>query len=293
MDPTTLAQYNAQLPTSISAIQETAGGSNLGLQNYFSTPSAALNYGQAGANSMATAAGNGTYNPITAFQNSDPSYQYQINQAMQNVNNQSAAHGLLESGATQQDLLSTSQNLQNTQYQNWLGQQNSLFGNYQTQLGNLATAGLATNGATQANSNANTLAGLTSTNDTTAATNIGNANVSTGSSLSNANLGTSSNISQLLQALGINNASMYENTGAAVSNNIFNGNQFQAQIDSEIMNQNAQSAGASAASNGLGGSSGGGSSTAGNAAGTGFNGGPGTVTNFGNGNSTYTGTGGF
>src|SRR5579863_8787231 len=128
-----LAAYNAAL-TSSTPIQMTAGGSNQGLSNFFNSPEYAAMYGSQSGRTNATNAASGTYNPIAAFQNSDPSYQFQIDQALRNVNNSSAAKGLLESGQTQRDLLGQAQVMQNSQYQNWLGQQNSLFNNYQGQL---------------------------------------------------------------------------------------------------------------------------------------------------------------
>src|SRR6185437_10619705 len=229
-------------------------------QNFFNSPEYQALYGSQAAQQNASAIANGTYNPTTAFQ-ADPSYQYNMDQALRQVNNSSAARGLLESGQTQRDLLSTAQGLQNNYYQNWLGQQNQLFGNYQnnlntnlnnyqnnvsgqyqnynnnqisgfnnyqSQLANLANLGLQNNGASQANSNAQTLAQLFSGNNMTAGTNTSN-NI----------IGTGNNITQLLAQLGYLLGGQQLNTSAAQANNIFQGNQFQAQIDNEIMNQQA------------------------------------------------------
>lgn len=227
MTPEQLQQYTDAFSSS-APIEMTPGG-NVGLTNFFNNPSYALNYGQQAANQNSAAIANGTYNPIQAFQNSDPSYQYQIDQAMRNVNNNSAARGLLESGQTQRDLLTTAQGLQNQQYQGFLQNQNSLFGNYQNQLTNLANLGSQNTGATQAMSNSQLLAQL-----------LSGANLATGQGQSANYMNTGNNIAQLLANQGYLNAGAYMNTGAAMGNNLFNGNVLTSQLNANAMASNAK-----------------------------------------------------
>jgi len=234
-----LAQYNAlygQLtqPSSTAAtpIQDTSGGAVLGAQNFVNTPEYSLLYGQQNAQNQSNALAGGTYNPTTAFQQ-DPAYQYNMDQALAQVNNGSAAKGLLESGQTQRDLQTTAQGIQNNTYQNWLGQQSNLFANYQNQLSNLTNMGSSTanNQATTANSNSNLLAQL-----------LSGANLQTGSGISNANLSTGQNISTLLANLGNMLAGAQLNTGAAQSNNLFQGATLGTQINANNNASNAQTA---------------------------------------------------
>lgn len=232
MDATQLQQYEQLMSNPSSAsVSMTSGGNQQGLSNFFNSPIYSLMYGQQGANQAQQAANNGTYNPITAFQQYDPSYQYQINTALQNVQNQSAAKGLLDATNTQANMLSTAQNLQNTQYQNYLSNLTGQFGNYQNQLAGLANNGTATNEANSAYSSGQNLAGL-----------LSNANLNTGSQISSANQNTGQTISQLLANLGVSNANALLGLGSAQSNNIFQGNQFTAQTQANANASNAQAA---------------------------------------------------
>jgi|ERR1700733_5002853 len=223
MDETQLAQYNqlyqqATNPSVATSIPMTAGGSQQGLNSFLNTPEYALLYGQQNGANQAINATNGTYNPVQAFQN-DPGYQYNMNQALGQVNSASAAKGLLESSAGNTSLMNTASGLQNQYYQTFLGQQNSLFGNYQNQLANLTNLGSQSTGNQNAYNLGTGLAQLLSGNYQ-----------NTASGLSNANLQTGQNISSLLANQGMFGANAQLNTGAAQANNIFQGNQFSAQI---------------------------------------------------------------
>jgi len=231
MDASQLQQYQTLMSNPATTTPQTSGVSSAGMVNFFNSPIYGMLYGQQGATSNATAAQNGTYNPVTAFQNSDPSYQYQINQALENVNNMGAAKGLLESTNTQNNLLNTSQNLQNQQYQNWLGQQNSLFSNYQNQLYGLANQGAVNTQATSSNSANQNLASL-----------LAQLTSSTGSQLSSNSQNTGQTISQILANQGVLNANAYLGLGAGLSNNIFQGNTFTAQTQAQQSAQAAQNA---------------------------------------------------
>lgn len=245
MNEQQLAQYNqlynqllnssSQTPT---AIPMTSGGAVQGGTNFLNSPEYALLYGQQNAAQQAANMQNGTYNPITAFQQ-DPGFQFNLSQALAQTQNASAAKGLLNSGSTQNALLNQASGLQNQQYQTWLGQQNNLFNNYQNQLANLSNLGANASNqqASQVNNNSNLLAQL-----------LSNANLSTGQGISNANLGTGQTIAQLLANQGVLNAGAYLNTGAAQANNLFQGANLQTQINA---NNSASAAGTQGSYNNL------------------------------------------
>lgn len=268
-------------------------------QRFFNSAQAKTMYGSDRANKMSADIGAGTYDPTKAFQ-ADPGFDFMQQRALKAVNDNSAARGLLESGATQRDLLETSQGLQNQEYDKWLNMQqgslnkyqgdqtamqgnyenrqaavydsyvkdqmNSLnqyqnsqanalgayqgqqqavgndyrnnlqsqFGNYQQQLAGLANMGAANSGAQNA---FNLGTGL--------GTNVGNYYSNLGQLLSNAQLGTGSNISSLFGNLGSANASMLLNVAGAMGNNLFRGNEAQAQLNAANLarqagGQNAQ-----------------------------------------------------
>lgn len=268
MTPDQLTQYNQQITA--SPITMTAGGAAQGVNNFqgtpafnliygpqtqsnfFQSPQAQLMYGSQAANQMSAQSLAGTYDPIQAFQNADPSYQYQIDQAMRNVNNNSAARGLLESGQTQRDLLNTAQNMQNQQYQTWLGNQQNLYGNYANSVNNMfgtyqnQLAALTALGSQQTGSQNAFTAGQNQ------AQNIFAGNLATGQAIANANLSTGSNISSLLANQGVLNAGAILNTAAAQSNNLFQGNQFAAQLMGNVMGSNAQTQTGNASAQGFG-----------------------------------------
>lgn len=199
-------------------------------------------------------------NPIDRFQ-ADPAFEFNMNRALEQVNRKSAAKGLLESGATQRDLLETAQGLQNNEYNNWLNRQTAAYDNYQT---NQASAlNQYTNNQNQAfNQYQGNLAALTNLG----AQNTGNQNyVNTGNMLSqllgqgqlqtgqnwaqNAML-SGQNISSLLANQGSLNASALLNTAAARANNIFQGNSLYAQLAANAMASASKTAGSQIAGQG-------------------------------------------
>lgn len=183
------------------------------LQNQFmQTPAYQLQYGQ-----------NYSINPAERFQN-DPGVQMAIQAGMQPLMASYAGRGLGQSGALAQGL---SQYMYNN-YNNYTGQQASLYNTYQNQLANLVNSGMAVNGATQANNNSNLLAQI-----------LSNANLSTASNQANAHTNAGNNISQLLANLGVSNASSILNTGAAQSNNLMQGAELLAQANAQQQASNA------------------------------------------------------
>lgn len=209
-------QYNTQNP--ISGSTAAPGTTSQGLTNFLNSPDYQLLYG---TNDTST-------DPTQRFQQ-DPGYQFAIDQGMKQLQRNSAAQGLLESGGLQQQLLSYAQGTQNQQYQNYLTQQQGLFTNYQNNLGTAAAQGAQYTGAAQANSNAQLLANLLSSYQ-----------MGTGSTLFGGDLTTGQNISGLYANQGNSEAGIALNTASAQANNIFQGNQFQAQVTAnQNANQNA------------------------------------------------------
>lgn len=199
-------------PQAVDMIQATPSSA---LQNEFmQTPGYQLAYGNSpSAFSM---------DPSQRFFG-DAGTQMAIRAGMQPLMNNYAAHGLGQSGALAQGL---GQYMYNN-YNQFTGNQSSLFNNYQNQLQNLTQFGAQNSGSANAMTTGTNLAALVQQ----AATQMGNANLSTGS-----------NISQLLANLGISNAGSILNTGAAQSNNIGNGFQQLLQLQNNQAASNASSA---------------------------------------------------
>lgn len=76
-----------------------------------------------------------------------PGYQYAVNQALGQVNANSAARGLLESGRGQRNMIDRAQGMASQEYNNWWNQQNGLFNNYQDRLAGLAGGDTGANNA--------------------------------------------------------------------------------------------------------------------------------------------------
>lgn len=191
------------------------------LQNeFFNSPAFQLQYGTGPQQQIAQT---GSYNPATAFAN-DPGVALAVQQGAIPLENNFAARGLSQSGALTQAL---SQYMYNN-YNSYTSGQGTLFNNYQNQLAGLTSLGAqtATNQGNTINSDASTIATGTSNNA-----------MNTANSLSNANLSTAQNVSTLLGNQGVLDASAYLNTGAAQSNNLFQGAGLGAQIN---QNQQAQ-----------------------------------------------------
>ena len=144
----------------------------------------------------------------------DPGYQYAQDQAMQQVQRNAAAKGLLGSGRVIRDMQDRSMNMANQQYGNWFNRQNQAFNQYQNRLAGLAGG---PTGAEQANQ---------------MGTNLGQAGLQTG-----ANLGS------LFGGMGTAGMSGIVNTGAAQAGNINQAGGQAAQM--QAANQATKLAGAS------------------------------------------------
>jgi hypothetical protein len=207
----TLFNQISNNPSAQGALSMTAGGSQQGMSSFMNTPAYALAYGN-----------NTAANPAQRFAQ-DYGTQMSVYNGQQALSNQFAGQGLGSSGALAQGL---SQNMYNN-YGNYITGQESMFGNYQNQLANLAQFGSTQTGATQAVSAGNTLAGLQS---------------AAGNAIGSADLNTGSNISQLLANEGSFLAGSTLNTGAAEANNVYNGNVLSEGILANMMNANASTA---------------------------------------------------
>jgi len=208
-------QYMAD-PNSIPVDTSTQ---NNGLFNFLNTPGYGLMYGQENAAEQAAAAQAGTYDPTKAFRE-DPGFQFNQEQTAKQMQQYAASKGLLESGPLQIELQKQLQGNQNQQYQTWLGQQNSLFNNYQNQLAALTQFGAGQTGAQQGVDSSNMLAQL-----------IAGAYNTAGSNTANVNLATGQDIASMLQAQGVYSGNAYMNTAAANANNIMQGNLFGTQLN--------------------------------------------------------------
>ena len=202
-----------------------------------------LLYGQPNTQNQANAFAAGTYDPTQAFKQ-DPGYQFAISEAMKAMQQNAAAKGLLESGPLQQQLQTYAQGQADQNYQRWLGQQSSLLSdrqgqeqgllsNYQNQLAGLAQFGAGQTGGQQSVDVGNLLANI-----------LAQSNLTTGQGLATSNMNAGENIASLFANQGSLNASALMNTAAAQANNIFQGNNFAAQIQAQqqaMQNQGANS----------------------------------------------------
>lgn len=170
------------------------------MQGYINTPGYQLMFGQ------------GVQDRFQA----DPGYQYAVDQALQGVNRNAAARGLLGSGRVMKDLTDRAQNMANQQYDRWFNRQNQAFNQYQNRLQGLAGGPTGADYAQQLG------------------TNLGQANLQTG-----ANMGS------LLGGMGTAGMSGIVNTGAAQAGNINQAGSQAAQL--QAANQATQLAGATLA----------------------------------------------
>lgn len=196
-------------PSAVQMVQENPG--NYLQNNFFQQPAYQLLYGQ-NANSL---------NPTQRFQQ-DPGYQYAQDQGAQQLQRSYANKGLLDSGTMVGALQNQAQGTANQGYQQYLGQQNALFSNYQNQLANLVTAGTAANGSQAALSTGSQLSSLLA--------NTGSGVAGTQSSAANANLSTANDLASLFGNQGVFGANAMMNTAAAQSNNMLQGAELQTQI---------------------------------------------------------------
>lgn len=148
------------------------------------------NYASAGAgqtmlgNALGVNGAQGSADALTAFQNSNPGYGFQMQQGQNAVLANQAKTGQLASGNTNLDLLQFGQGLANSTYGNWVSQLQPYLGAANSAAGGIGTlnAGLGT----ALNQNSNTLGNATYG----ANTSIGNANANA----TNAQTGVSGNI---------------------------------------------------------------------------------------------------
>lgn len=147
-----------------------------------------------------------------------PGYQYAMNEAMNQVQNNASARGMLESGAVLKQMQQTASGLAQQDYGNWWNRQNQLYGDYQNRLQGLAGGPTGSQDAMTAGANA-----------------------------AQANLQTGSNLGSLFGNQGTSGMGGIINTAAAQSGNMINAGQQQAQIGAA--NQATQLAGATLANN--------------------------------------------
>lgn len=209
---------SANNPANINMVQSDPG--NYLQNNFMQLPAYQLLYGQ-NATSL---------NPVERFKQ-DPGYQYQQDQAAKQLQRSFANRGLLDSGPMASALQNQSQQMANAGYQQYLGQQNALFSDYQNRLANLSQMGAANTGS----QNQMGLGGAL------------NANYNQGGGY---NLTTGGNISNLFGNQGVYGGNAMVNTAAAQSNNLFQGAALQAQIDAA--NQASRNQGMSSLFGGLG-----------------------------------------
>lgn len=172
---------------------------------------------QAALNAYQNTAGYQLMNAPGAYQQS-PGYQYAMDQALGQVQNQASARGMLESGAVIRGMQQTATGLAQQDYGNWWNRQNQLYGDYQNRLQGLA-------------------GGPTGSQDAMTA----------GANLASGNLQTASNLGSLFGNQGTSGMGAYVNTAAAQSGNMINAGQQQANV--QAANQATQLAGATLASN--------------------------------------------
>lgn len=147
-----------------------------------------------------------------------PGYQYAMNEALNQVQNQASARGMLESGAVLKQMQQTASGLAQQDYGNWWNRQNQLYSDYQNRLQGLAGGPTGSADAMTAGANA-----------------------------AQANLQTGSNLGSLFGNQGTAGMGGIINTAAAQSGNMINAGQQQASVNAA--NQATQLAGATLASN--------------------------------------------
>ncbi len=86
-------------------------------------------------------------NNQTSQYTQSPGYQYAVNQALQQVQGNNAARGLLESGRGLRDVTDRAQGMALQDYGNWWNRQNQLYSDYQNRLAGLAGGDVGANNA--------------------------------------------------------------------------------------------------------------------------------------------------
>jgi hypothetical protein len=183
------------------------------MQQYFDTPLYHMMFGN-----LDTTNPNMYTDPVNRFK-ADPAYQWQQDEGARQINRNSAAQGLLESGRTQRDLRQFGQNLANQTYNNWQSKEMAGFQDWQNQIKGLMGqgAGLSSQSAQAANQ--------------------------TGGGLANSALQSGSNLANVLANQGVFGGSGMMNTAAAQGANIMNAANINAQIAAANAAAQAQSGG--------------------------------------------------
>lgn len=219
--------------TTTGATQQPAGG----LSGFLNSPQYQALFGSGAASQMSA---DGTYNPVTAFQQ-DPGTQWAIDQGIKQLQQQGAAKGILQSGPMQEHILDYVTGLENQKYQQYQGQVGGAFTGYQNMLAGLAGLGSGVTGA-------NTAASLFGQQAQLANSDI----YGTGSQIAGFNMSAGQDIASLLANLGSSNASAILNTGAAKANQLNVAAGMNAQANNNQMASNATSAGSNAMNNAYG-----------------------------------------
>lgn len=172
---------------------------------------------QAALDAYKNTAGYQLLNAPGAYQAS-PGYQYAMNEALGQVQNNASARGLLESGSVLKSMQQTASGLAQQDYGNWWNRQNQLYGDYQNRLQGLAGGNTGADMAMQQ-----------------------------GQNLAAGTYQTGSNLGSLFGNQGSTGMGGIINTGAAQANAMMNAGQQQAQVNAA--NQATQLAGATLSQN--------------------------------------------
>ncbi len=220
---------NPAFTNSATSTNPTLGYQNPGQVGYIGAANGGVPQGQQGVLQMQQAnpqaaldqykstPGYQLLNAPGAYQQS-PGYQYAMDQAMNQVQNNASARGMLESGAVIRDMQKNASGLAQQDYGNWWNRQNQLYGDYQNRLQGLAGGPTGSADAMTAGANA-----------------------------AQANLQTGSNLGSLFGNQGTSGMGGIMNTAAAQAGNMINAGQQQATVNAA--NQATQLAGATLASN--------------------------------------------
>lgn len=98
-------------------------GAQNGLQQYYNTPGYQLTNGQGAVNNFQTS----------------PGYQFAVNEALKQVQQQGASRGLLDSGAGLRAMTDRAQGMANQEFNNWQNNQQNQYNQYQNRLQGLAS----------------------------------------------------------------------------------------------------------------------------------------------------------
>lgn len=192
--PDQISQYGTAQDAGLLNMIRATGQSVLA-NNYFQTPGYQLLFGSNYAQM------DPSLSPTQRFEHS-PGYQYAVEKALKQAQQQGAARGLLESGQMQRELVDRSQQMAMQDYYNWWDRLSGNYENYQNRLAQLAGGPTGSNYA-----------------------------ISTGQNEAGIAQNTGSNLASLYGNQGAAGMGAYMNTGAAMSNNVMQAAALQAQIE--------------------------------------------------------------